>query len=60
VIEDPQIKLANTVDEKCVKAAIHGDNLIMVSDYNINVANFKGVVKQTLSFSESDGFIQSF
>ncbi len=43
-----------------MKAAIHGENLIMVSEYNISVCNFKGVIKQTLSFSESDGVIQSF
>lgn len=45
--------------EKCLRAGIHGENVILGNDFTINIANFKGAIKQNLSFPESEGKINN-
>lgn len=45
--------------EKCLRIGLHGENVILGNDYNINIATFKGAIKQNLSFPESEGKISN-
>ena len=38
-----------------MKIALDGENILIFTEYEINVVNFKGVVKSNMKFSESEG-----
>lgn len=46
--EEASAKKIGQFTERCLKTAIHGENVILINEYNMNVANFKGVIKQNL------------
>ncbi|KAL4454946.1 hypothetical protein ABPG74_006328 [Tetrahymena malaccensis] len=55
--KESQTKLVASIQEKCLRSVIHKENIILVNDIELNVLNFKGIQKQNLKFSESEGKI---
>ena len=38
-----------------MKLCLFEENIILCTEYDLNVANFKGIIKHTQKFSESEG-----
>lgn len=38
-----------------MKICLDGENILIFTEYELNVANHKGVVKSNIKFSESEG-----
>ena len=41
--------------EKCMKFSLFEENIIICTEYELNVANFKGIIKHNQKFTESEG-----
>lgn len=46
--------------EKCVSVGIFGETVILMKERMINSTTFKGLIKQTLNFPESEGKLMNF
>ena len=46
--------------EKCVSVGIHNENIILMKERMIQTASFKGLIKQSLNFAESEGLLMNF
>ncbi len=53
--KDVKTQIISTFTQKCLRNCLAGENIILCGENDLSVANFKGVVKNTQTFAESEG-----
>lgn len=59
-LEEGSVNKIDEFSEKCSSIAIHNENIILIKEKIIQTTSFKGLVKQTINFAESEGQIRNF